>query len=345
VDRTKTETKLFPCSAGVDPREISSRLHWSSWSAIGDEAARAYTEERLDNISQNFAVDLFAYLAKKGLWQNTLPDQKLFYENKLYRALRRDGSPFIPYAQREKVTYDGWRSKAWTEEGIRQLLNSLSMQDKALLKIFADAPDAALHQHEIMAKLPFLQGRNSGSLGMHKGHINAKCKALDCAPFLPDGTGGSDNFRIHEIKCALGDLRTLVIEEAKKFNIPWHLLERPARQQSAEQHPTEARRASKPGKAKAWYVVEGDAGKLIAAFVDAKGACSCRLYAWDSGRFIRKSGDKGSFRIVFAALMRTGIEFIPPFQPDLMLTEKQGLPREIVEAAQNALRRAQVPSA
>ena len=181
-----------------------------------------------------------------------------------------------------------------------------------------------------MAKLPFLQGRNSGSLGMHKGHINAKCKALDCAPLLPQGTG-SGNFRIHEINRGLGELRAVVIAEARRFNIPWHLLERPAPQRNAAERRTEAGRASSPGKGKAWYVVEGDAGKLIAAFVDAKGACSSRLYSLENGGFIRKSRSDGSFRVAFAPLMRNGIQFTPPFQPDLMLTEKEGLPREIVE--------------
>lgn len=344
VRRIKTEPSGFPCSAGVDPRDISARLHWSSWSAIGDEVARAYTGGMLDAISQNFALDLLAYLAKKGLWQNTLTDEKLFYENKLYRPLRREGSPFIPYGQRERVSYDGWRSKAWTEEGIRHLLSSLSVEDKALLKILADAPGAALQQHEIMSKLPFLQGRNSGSLGMRKAHINAKCKALDCAALLPEGTG-SGNFRIHEINGGLAELRAIVIEEAKKFNIPWHLLERPAPQEKTEQHSTEARRASKPGNTKAWYVVEGDAGALVAAFVDAKSACSSRLYSLENGRFIRKSRADGSFRSVFAALIRAGLEFTPPFQPDLVSTETRGLPHEIVEAAKNAVRRrAEVPA-
>ena len=95
---------------------------------------------------------------------------------------------------------------------------------------------------------------------------------------------------------------------------------------------------SQPGKTKAWYVIEGDSGKLIAAFVDAKGGCSYRLYSLNDGRFIRKSRADGSFRTAFAALMRDGIEFTPPFQPDLVSTETQGLPNEIVEAAKRVVR-------
>jgi hypothetical protein len=65
----------------------------------------------------------------------------------------------------------------------------------------------------------------------------------------------------------------------------------------------------------------------------------------DSGHFIRKSRAGDSFREAFAALMRGGLEFTPPFQPNLVAMETEGLPREIVDAANNgARRRAEVPS-
>jgi len=74
--------------------------------------------------------------------------------------------------------------------------------------------------------------------------------------------------------------------------------------------------------------------------VDAKGGCSCRLYASDAGRFLRKSGQqKASFRDVFADVIRDGVEFVPPYQPDLMVTETQGLPADIVQAASRAVNR------
>jgi hypothetical protein len=53
----------------------------------------------------------------------------------------------------------------------------------------------------------------------------------------------------------------------------------------------------------------------------------------------RKSRNDGSFRTVYAGLIRGGIEFTPPFQPDLVSTETQGLPAEIVQAASLAVRR------
>ena len=107
-----------------------------------------------------------------------------------------------------------------------------------------------------------------------------------------------------------------------------------------QEHATGASRVFMPGKTKAWYVIAGDSGRLIAAFVDAKDACSCRLYALDTGRFIRKSRADGSFRVVFAAPMRDGLAFSPPYQPDLVLTETQGLPAEIVSVAKAAEQRA-----
>jgi len=37
--------------------------------------------------------------------------------------------------------------------------------------------------------------------------------------------------------------------------------------------------------------------------------------------------------------MRHGVELRPPFQPDLVATETQGLPAEIVKAAKAAVKR------
>ena len=95
----------------------------------------------------------------------------------------------------------------------------------------------------------------------------------------------------------------------------WHLLERPSPNIKPKQKDTTgATRLFMASKTKAWYVIEGDSGRRIAAFVDAKGSCSCRLYALDTGRFVRKSRADGSFGAVFAALMREGFEFRPPYR-------------------------------
>ena len=333
VNRINNQAPAFPGSLNIDPAEIASCLCWSSWAAIGDVVADAYSAGRLDETAQKFALDALAYLAKKGLWRNTLADAELFHGDKLFRSLRRDGSPFVAYAERQRDSYQGWRSKAWTEEGLRRFLAGLRHNDKALLKILADA-GGGLQQRVIMDKLPFLQGRSSASLRALKSHVNAGCKALDCAPILAEGSGSGD-FRVHEINPALGELRAIVIDESKRFDIPWHLLERPI-PASRQEPATKGSHVFMPGKTKAWYVIRGDAGRLIAAFVDAKRACSYRLYAFDSGRLIRKSRADGSFRSVFASLMSAGVEFTPPYQPDLVATETQGLPAEIVEAAKMA---------
>ncbi len=215
-------------------------------------------------------------MSRKGLWRNTLPDLQLLYENKLYRP-QRDGSPFVPYRQRKRELYQDWRLKPWNEERLRRYVTELRPEDKALLKILAEA-GGGLQQHSIMENVPFLRGRSSASLRALKSHVNAGCKALDCAPLLAEGSGTGD-FRIHEINPALGALRTVVMQEAKEFDIPWHLLERPAPNPAPRAATGSTRnRVSAPGKRKAWYVLQGDSGRLIAAFVDAKGAYSCRLY-------------------------------------------------------------------
>lgn len=59
----------------MNPREIAARLHWSSWAAMGDAFAAAYSTGMLDEIGQGFTLDVLAYLAKKGLWRNTLADE------------------------------------------------------------------------------------------------------------------------------------------------------------------------------------------------------------------------------------------------------------------------------
>jgi hypothetical protein len=120
VSRIKEQPPAFPGSPDVDPRQIGSCLHWSSWAAIADSVASAYEDGTLSDVAQNFALDLLAYVAKKGLWRNTLPDLQLVYENKLYRALQRDGSPFVPFGQRKRELYQDWRLKPWNEERLRR---------------------------------------------------------------------------------------------------------------------------------------------------------------------------------------------------------------------------------
>lgn len=224
VPRIRQHPTRFAANPGTDSRRIAACLHWSSWGDIGDVLARSYAGGKLGQVEQRFALDLLSYLASKGLWKNTLPDNPFFYPDKLYRSLRRTGSPFIPYSAAKLERYHAWRTKPWEENKLRGYIVGLRAEDKALLKIMAEA-GGALQQHAIMGRLPFLRGKTSASLRALKSHINAGCKQHDCAEILSEGSGSRD-WRVHEISRNLGELRNVVIEVAKGFDVPWHLLER-----------------------------------------------------------------------------------------------------------------------
>lgn len=224
VERLRNDQRPFPANADVDPSKICACLFWSSWGLIGDVLAKSYGAGTLDAVERKFTLDLLAYLSEKRLWNNTLADDPVFYADKLYRSLRRNDSPFIPYGKNKEERYQGWRKKPWQEEKLRAYLNGLRPAHKALLKLIADA-GGALQQRAIMQGLPFLKGRSSLSLGRLKSAVNAGCRQLDCAPILAEGTGSGDH-RIHEINRGLGDLRSVVITIARECEIEWHLLER-----------------------------------------------------------------------------------------------------------------------
>lgn len=211
----------FPSNPGVPPSQILACLHWTPWSSIGDELASAYEARRLNDSERLFARDLLAYLAYKRLWQNRLPDEKVFYENKLYHSLRRDGSPFVPYAAQRPKPYQEWRGKPWEEGGLRELLEKLRPEDRALLKVLAEA-GGAMRQDALMQRLPMLRGKTSATLRALKSHVNAACKGRDRAPLLSEGIG-SGPARVHQINPALGPLREVVVEAARAFEINWAL--------------------------------------------------------------------------------------------------------------------------
>jgi hypothetical protein len=203
--------------------EITACLFWASWATIADSIAHAYKKDVLDRSEKHFALDLLAYMALKGLWKNTLEDQELFYRDKLFRPLQKDESTFAPYGDRKPERYQEWRDKPWEEARLRRFLLSLRLEDKALLKLLADA-GGAMRQDHLMQKMPTLRGKTSASLRSLKAHVNAGCKALDCAQILAEGNG-SGSARIHEINARLGSLREVVIEVACKFDVDWRLLE------------------------------------------------------------------------------------------------------------------------
>jgi hypothetical protein len=187
----------FPANPSVPPAKIVSCLHWAPWASIGNTVATAYMKGELDGVERRIARDLLAYLAHKRLWENRLADEEIFYRDRLYSPLRRDGSPFVPYARQRPERYNAWRGKSWDERSLRELLETLRLEDKALLKVLADA-NGAMRQDALMQRLPMLRGRSSASLRSLKAHVNAACKQLDRAALLSDGSGAGASRR-HEL--------------------------------------------------------------------------------------------------------------------------------------------------
>lgn len=339
VGSVRTSRGPFPTNPDVRPESIVACLQWAPWASVGDAVAKAYSAGSLEGYEQKFALDLLAYMVRKGLWRNTLADDEIFYLDKLYRPLRRDASPFAPYANRKSESYQGWRDKLWNEAALTQLLRGLRLEDRALLKVLADA-GGAMRQDRLMRKLPLLKGRSSASLRALKSHLNAACKALDRAPILSEGTG-SGAARIHEIDRRLGPLRSLVIDIGRQFDIDWKLLEPVERTSSLTVEPATntvdetlsppaARRATSENKA--WFVLERNGNREIGAFVNAKGSCSYRRYSLE-GHFLQIHRQRGAFAEVFAHVLAGAKRFYPPSQPDLQESESTGLPTDVVAAA------------
>jgi hypothetical protein len=119
--------------------------------------------------------------------------------------------------------YEGWRAKAWDAERLCSLLERLRLEDKALLKVLAEA-GGVMRQDQLIARLPMLRGKTGASLRSLKAHVNRQCKHCDCAPLLSKGEGKGASSR-HEINPMLGSLRDIVIESARRFEVNWELLE------------------------------------------------------------------------------------------------------------------------
>jgi hypothetical protein len=222
VQSVRTSAAPFPANREIAPHVISNRLYWAPWASVAHAVATAFSKGLLSKPESKFAVDLLSYLAKKGLWENSLPDNEALHLNKLHRSLCRDESPFTPYARRPVDRYQGWRDKQWDENSLRGFLQGLRLQDKALLKVLADA-GGVMRQDELMRTLPMLHGKTSATLRSLKSHVNAGCKALDRAHILSEGTGAGD-YRIHEINPGLGGMKDVVIDVAREFIVNWGLL-------------------------------------------------------------------------------------------------------------------------
>ena len=221
-----TPDETLPAEVGQIRSAVHSfptdRLFWSPWGSIGDQLAHAIATGSDRRTERRFSLEVLAYLAKKRLWRNTLDDAPEFYSDKLFRPLQVSESPFVSYADRAGVRDERWRTIEWDEAELRKLLRGLRPEDKALLKLLADA-GGALYQAELMAGLNALRGKTSSSLRALKSHVNAACKGRGYAPILAVGTGQGDR-RLHLINPQLGALHDVVIEVARNFVVPPALL-------------------------------------------------------------------------------------------------------------------------
>lgn len=219
VSQIRSGVTSFPCNPDVESNEIAQCLHWAPWASMGKVLAGSLQQQRFSEVESLFCLDLLSYLAGKGLWENTLPDEERFYTNKTYRPLQRDGSRFVPFANRSRKLDQSWRSGSWSgaEQEFRDLLHKLPPKHKALLKLLADNGGSA-QQGYIMDSLPFLRGKTPGSLRSIKGYINAQAKACAKAPILAVGSGGG-LARVHTINSDLKEMRDVVIAVAQAFDI------------------------------------------------------------------------------------------------------------------------------
>lgn len=223
VGALRASPKPYHANKGIDPQRITCCLRWSSWAAIGYVMAQSYLARHLNDTEELFARDVLAYLAKKALWRNTLNDEAAFYDDKLWRPLQRNDSPFVPFKSQRRDLDNGWRRVQWdSADELKTLLRGLPMSCKALLKLMAESGGSILQQ-EIMSKLLFLRD-DSAVLRRVKSQINGICKQAGRMPILAEGYGDSGPRRVHDFNPDLGPLRQVVILEVANFEIEWKLL-------------------------------------------------------------------------------------------------------------------------
>ena len=199
---------------------MGAHLHWASWASIGNLLADLYTSGQLSQTEENFSLDLFAYLMKKGLWRSTLPDQETFHRDALLSPLM-DAATHIKYKKR-RTPDRTWRGNQWSEAELRDFMGSLDIErERALLKLLA-SHDGGVQQHAIRAALPFIKGWHG--LQRIKSTINAKCRGKGRAPILGIGHGPSGDRKVHEFDSNLGELAAVAVEIANAYEIRSHLL-------------------------------------------------------------------------------------------------------------------------
>jgi hypothetical protein len=211
-----------PDSSRDNGHDLGAHLHWASWASIGDLLAELYISKQLDRTEASFSLDVLAYLVKKGLWTNRLPDQETFHSDKLLAPLMTANSAVYTRYKRRRTPDRTWRRTQWTESDLRDFMGSLNLErERALLKVIA-SHDGGVQQRAILEELPFINGWKG--LQRIKSNINARCRGRGRAPILGIGHGPAGDRKVHEFDGDMGDLRAVAIEIARAFEIRSHLL-------------------------------------------------------------------------------------------------------------------------
>jgi len=218
VAEIRRTERSFPNNPGVDSDDVWCRFYWCNWASVGKTVCLALENGLLDRTEKKLALDLLAYLKKKGLWNDQV-NTKLLAElagDKLYRVLDPTGT-YIPHRPRQQQRDQTWRTGSWTDAELHAFLADLSDEEKALLKAVAEAGGSMI-QDEVLRKLPFLEG-NTGKLRALKARISAGCRVSRKARILTDGIGSGPR-KTHKVAPDLGALCAVVIEVARAFIIP-----------------------------------------------------------------------------------------------------------------------------
>ena len=131
VAEIRRTERSFPNNPGVDPDDIWVRFHWCNWASVGKTVHQVLENGLLEGTEKKFALDLLAYLKKKGLWSDAVSTNLLaeVAGDKLYRVLDPTGT-FIPHRLRQHQRDQTWRSGSWTDAELRAFLAGLSDEEK-----------------------------------------------------------------------------------------------------------------------------------------------------------------------------------------------------------------------
>lgn len=207
--KLSTDTKLD---------DISNKIYWASWSDISIVLAKLAFENIFNKTELNFVRDILDYLCKKEIAKNALCsfNNQLVKED-YYKICRKSCNGFKSMKMFRNYLDESWKDETWNEQGLINLINSLSLKQKKLIHFLA-AKGGGTYQYEIMANLDFLKGKDSSTLLGIKAGISRCCKSLNKMPLLSVGIGSRDE-RYHEINNDLGLLRNIIIEYVmKNFN-------------------------------------------------------------------------------------------------------------------------------